>query len=117
MSKHTLTILALSPFLPAVAFAAGGVLGIIDILLSFVDALVPILIGCAVVVFFWGIVKFVAHAGDENAVTEGKQFMIWGMVGLFVIIALWSIVGYVQESIGVDLGGGDMSAPSLPIGN
>lgn len=94
---------------------SNGILGIIDILFSFVTALIPLLIGCSVIVFFWGVVKFVAHADDAKAVTEGKQFIIWGLIGIFVIVALWGIVGYLQQSLGLDFGlGAGTIAPSAP---
>jgi|SRR3972149_2410271 len=107
--------LALCVFLlPSVAFAVSDVLGFLDVLIAFVSALVPILIGCAVIVFFWGIIKFIAHAGDEKATTEGKQFILWGLVGLFVIVALWAIVGYLQESLGIGVSVVNLTAPSTP---
>lgn len=109
-----LTLCAL--LLPGTAFAAitGGVLGFLDGIIMLVTAIVPILIGCAIIVFFWGIVKFIAHTDDEKAVAEGKQIMIWGMIGIFVIVALWSIVGYVQQSLGLDLSLPAGTAPSVP---
>lgn len=97
-------------------FAAGsGVEGVIETLICLVSSLVPLLVSIAVLVFLWGMVKFIAHADDEKALAEGKQLIIWGLVGIFVIVALWSIVGYVQESLGLDTGGlGGVSVPSLP---
>ena len=37
------------------------------------SALAVMLIACAVAVFVWGMVMFIAKAGDEKARTEGKQ--------------------------------------------
>lgn len=113
---HSLSIAALLLVLPSVAFGfVWGVLGFLDVLISFVTTLVPILMGCAVVVFFWGVVKFVAHAGDEKAVEEGKQLIIWGLIGIFVIVALWGFVGYIQQSLGLDFGAiSGTTAPSFP---
>jgi len=59
---------------------------------SVLDALVPLLIGLAVVVFLWGVVKFVTAAGDEEKRKEGKSFIIWGLVGIAIMIALWGLV-------------------------
>lgn len=66
-----------------------------------VTALLPIMLALAVLVFFWGLVKYIANASDEAAKESGKTLMIWGMVALFVMVALWGIIGYVQESIGL----------------
>jgi hypothetical protein len=93
---------------------SNGVLGFIDKFIELVSAIVPLLIGCAIIVFFWGIVKFLLHADDEKAVAEGKQTMVWGLIGIFVIVALWSIVGYVQSSLGLGVPNSQVSAPSVP---
>ncbi|OGZ07800.1 MAG: hypothetical protein A3D65_05730 [Candidatus Lloydbacteria bacterium RIFCSPHIGHO2_02_FULL_50_13] len=98
---------------PNLAFA-DGVEDILDDLIDLIGSIIPVLIGIAVVIFFWGLVKFIAHADDEKAVTEGKQFMIWGMVGIFVIVALWSIVGFIQEELGLDIISVGLEAPTLP---
>ena len=93
----------LSMFLvPGIVFAM-NVFEVLDLFIYYITAIVPILISVAIMVFFWGIVKFIAHAYDEKAVAEGKQLIIWGLVGIFVIVALWSIVGYVQSSFGLNL--------------
>lgn len=98
--------------LPDIAFAQ-GVFDLLDDLIYMADMLIPLLIGCAVIMFFWGLIKFIAHADDEKAVAEGKQFMLWGMIGLFVVVALWSIVGFVQRELGLD-SSVRMNAPTLP---
>ncbi len=81
---------------------AGTIFDVMNLLISIIGMIIPILLALAVLVFMWGIVKFIAHAGDEKAVEEGKTLMIWGMVGLFVMVAIWSIVGYLQSSLGLD---------------
>jgi hypothetical protein len=68
-----------------------------------ISLIVPLLISLAIVAFMWGIVKFIAHADDEKAIVEGKQFMVWGLVGIFVLISFWGIVGYLQESLGLNV--------------
>ena len=74
---------------------------------------IPVLMSIAVMVFFWGIVKFMTHAGDERSHDQGKNLMIWGMVGLFVMVALWGIVGYIQDTLNIGFGGG-VNYPDLP---
>lgn len=111
MFKLLLTIAAFS-FAPLSVYAA-GILSVIDLLTLFVTTLVPIIIGLAVVVFFWGIVKFIGHAGDERAREEGKQLIIWGLIAIFVMVSLWAIVGFIQESI-IPAGGGPGALPTMP---
>lgn len=88
--------------LPAIAFAA-TINTLLNALISVVQTIIPVIMGTAVLVFFWGIVKFINNAGDEKAVEEGKSIMLWGMVALFVMIALWGIIGYFQQELNLNV--------------
>lgn len=98
---------------PGLASAADA-FSVIDDLIEVVGLIVPVLISAAVAVFFWGLVKFIAHAGDEKALEDGKQLMIWGMVGIFVMVALWSIVGFIHQELDLDVAA-PVGLPTLPL--
>lgn len=68
---------------------------------TLVNQLVPIMIVLAVLVFFWGLVKYIMSASDEAAKEGGKNLMIWGMIALFVMVAFWGILGYFQSTLGL----------------
>ena len=51
-------------------------------------------IALAVVLFFWGIVKFIAQDKKE----EGKTMMVWGVIALFVMFSVWGIISFMQKS-------------------
>jgi uncharacterized membrane protein YidH (DUF202 family) len=89
----------------------GGTLNIIG---GFVSSLIPLLLSIAVLLFFWGLVKYIAQAADESAKEEGKRLMIWGMIAIFVMVSFWSIIGYVQGSLGIS---GFVNTGSAPIVN
>ncbi|OGZ05244.1 MAG: hypothetical protein A2845_02935 [Candidatus Lloydbacteria bacterium RIFCSPHIGHO2_01_FULL_49_22] len=89
---------------PAVASAATVLTGIADLVNSvqgIISLLIPLLMGLAVVAFFWGLVKYIANASDEAAKEQGKTLMIWGMVAIFVMVALWGILGWAQTQLGL----------------
>jgi small-conductance mechanosensitive channel len=68
---------------------------------AIVNVLIPIMMALAVLAFFWGLVKYIASASDEAAKESGKNLMIWGMIALFVMVALWGILGWVQSNLGL----------------
>lgn len=104
-------------FAPSAAFAAVSNVGeAISFWVGPVTYLIGILFSVAVLVFFWGIVLFIGHAGDEEAVQKGKGFILWGMIGIFVLVSIWGIVGYFQTSLGLDTGGNLVGAPLNPLG-
>ena len=68
---------------------------------SIIGILIPACMALAVLAFFWGLVKYIASASDEAAKEGGKTLMIWGMIALFVMVALWGILGWVQAQLGI----------------
>ena len=74
-----------------------------------VNALVPIMITLAFVVFVWGLITFILASGDEAAKDEGKRRMIWGVIALFIIISIWGIIALLQTMTGT--AGGETAYP------
>jgi len=57
------------------------------------DSVIPLIFALAMVFFVWGVVKFfIINAGEEAKRAEGKQYMIWGIVALAVMLSIWGLV-------------------------
>jgi hypothetical protein len=69
--------------------------------LQLIDGLVPVLTLVALALAMWGAILFVAKSDDETAREEGKKKMIWGVVGLMVIVSVWGLVFLVQRTVGI----------------
>lgn len=84
---------------PMLAFAqptdAFGVLGLIA---SWVAKSIPVLIGFVVLIIFWNLGQFILHAGDEREREKYKQFIIWSVVAMFLIISFWGILNAIVSS-------------------
>lgn len=122
MKKHlTKTILILSVFSPFVAFATSGVtdfsgLGdfINNIKNNVVVNLSALFLTTAVVAFFYGVVNYVIaiRNGETKGVTDGKNFMLWGLIALFVMFSVWGIVIFAQRTLGIQ-GQTQIDIPSI----
>lgn len=77
-----------------------------------VEQLIPIAIALALLMFIWGLVKFIIASGDEAAKDEGKRRMVWGIIALFVIVSVWGLVQLLAGIAGVDVGG-NIDAPGV----
>lgn len=68
---------------------------------SIVSQLVPLLIGLAVLSFFYGLVMFLwkGKEGGE-ALTKAKQFMTYSLVAIFVMVSIWGIIYLLQVLTG-----------------
>lgn len=65
-----------------------------------VNQLVPIFSTIVVLVFFYGLIKYVLSAGDDESSKKAKSYMIRGIIGMFVLATIWGIIGFIQETIG-----------------
>jgi hypothetical protein len=70
-------------------------------------------IALGLLVFIWGMVQFIISAGDDDAKAVGKQRMVWGILALFAIVAVWGIVQLLADITGVETGG-EIDIPSVP---
>ncbi len=101
---------------PTLAYAAlAGTQNLLRSLSEVVRFSTILLAGIALLVFFWGLLKFLFKiGGDAKAAEEGKTFMIWGTIALFVMVSIWGLVRFIQNEL---LPGGASStivAPPIP---
>lgn len=66
---------------------------------------IPTLMILATVVFLWGVIRYITSGGDEEKLTQGKQFIIFGLVGLFIMLAAWGVVRALVNTFGLERGG------------
>lgn len=64
-------------------------------------AVLPMLVTLAIIVFIWGVVKYISKADDSTEREEGRKFMLYGIIGLFVIVSVWGLVGIIQGTFGL----------------
>lgn len=107
-----LYILTLAAFatVPAVA-SAQSVQHLIGLVGSIVASLIPIVIGIAVLVFLWGVMQYVIAKSPEDQ-KEARGVILYGVIILFVMVAIWGLVDLIGETIGIDTN--DTSTPRAP---
>lgn len=66
------------------------------------SSIIPLIFTVAMVMFIWGVVNFFIINADEEAKREqGRQFMIWGIIALAVMLSVWGLVGIVGSTFGI----------------
>ncbi len=92
----------LLPFVASAQCAGGNnFCDILNDLRYIINLSIGILSSLALLVFIWGIVKYIASAGNEDAKEEGKRIMIGGVIALFVLFSVFGLVRFLQGSFGV----------------
>jgi len=87
-------------FLPHLVFAQtlGHMFGIFT---RIINALMPFIVGLAVLFFMWGVFQFVKSSGNEDEITEGRNRMIYGIIAIFVMVSVWGFVNLLDETFGL----------------
>jgi len=88
-------------FLPSVVFGASNLQEIIISAHTIVNSVLPIVLGVAILVFLWGLAKFIFKSGNEDEKTGGKNLMIYGSIAIFVMVSIFGIVNFLQDALGV----------------
>jgi len=70
--------------------------------MDLISLAIPIVIGLSLIAFLWGLTVFILNADNEEKITEGKTFMVWGVIGLFVMVSVWGIINLLTGSFGFD---------------
>lgn len=79
-----------------------SVLGLIQKVLN---TIIPIIMTLGLIYFIWGVISYTTGKSDD-AKKEGRDRMIYGIIGLFVIVSVWGLVNILQNTFGVSGGGG-----------
>src|SRR3989344_322232 len=88
----------------------GSIEGIICKIGDILSVIIPILVVLGVVYFVWGVISYVI-GDDEEAKKKGRDRMIYGIIGLVVIVAMWGLVSILDNTFGLGVG---TSTPPLP---
>lgn len=67
---------------------------------GFLNGLIGLFVTLAIVVFFWGLVKYLWNQDTENA-HEGLKIMFWGLIAIFVMVSIWGIIKLIQTTFKV----------------
>ncbi len=85
---------------------------IVSTVRDLVNTIVPLFMVVAVAVFLWGIVKYITAAGDEEKAKSARGYIIYGLIGVFVMVAFWGIIQVVASTFDIETGG-DVIAPEF----
>lgn len=104
MNKIKKVIPLIVAFVPAIVMAA-DIGSIVEDIGEIVKIIIPILMLVAFMVFLWGVVKFIFAGGDEEKRKTAKHYIVYGLIGLFVMVAVWGIIEVVLNTFTITPGG------------
>jgi len=67
---------------------------------NFFNGVIGLFITVAIVVFFWGLIKYLWSMDAETA-HESLKLMFWGIIAIFVMVSIWGIIRLLQNTLQV----------------
>lgn len=104
MGIQRLLIFVLSAVVAAWPFVgrAATVDSVLGKVQSAVNSVSPVLASLAVAVFLYGVVLYIFSGSDAKKEKEARGYLVYGLIGLFVLVAFWALVSLVVASFGLD---------------
>jgi len=66
-----------------------------------INPLILLLFALAVAYFLWGMLKFFSSGQNEERKTEGKQHMLWGVVGMTIMMGVFFILNLILSTFDI----------------
>ncbi len=66
-----------------------------------INPIIYLLFAAALVYFILGLVEFLSNTDSEEKRSTGKQHMLWGLVGMFIMMAVFALMRIIMDTLGV----------------
>ncbi len=108
-----IAIIGVASLLPVFASAQdlSNIQTLVQSIGNIINIAIPIVFALAMLFFFWGLAKYIL--GSEHDKDAAKKTMIWGVVALFVMAAVWGLVSFISRAVGVNSQGPGFTPSSL----
>ncbi len=103
----------LAAITPLIAAAQDPVTQFLYNLRNWVITLIPILMAVVVIVFLWGIVKYITAAGDMEKEKDARGYIIYGLIGIAVMVGIWGLIAFILSTFGI----GRNTSGNMPVFN
>lgn len=66
-----------------------------------INPLILFLFALAILFFLYGVFEFFLNQSNDEKKTTGKQHMLWGIVGIAIMLSVWTILGIIINTLGI----------------
>ena len=100
-----MTAIALVPTAYAATAIPAPVLTFIGkISTEILNPIIAIMFSLALVYFIYGVAAYIWNPDNEEARATGRKSMLWGIVGMFIMVSVFGIMRFLISSVGADPG-------------
>src|SRR3989344_8302108 len=86
---------------------------ILELFSYWLVVIATIVIAIGLITFLWGVVQYITAGADEEKRGAARNMMLYGIIGLFVMVSVWGLVYFLGTLLGITPGGG-VDLPGVP---
>jgi len=92
------------------SLSSNGLAGVVSCITGFINTAIGLIIAAAVLYIIWGAFTMIR---SEEKREEGKKIILYGIIGLFVMISIWGFVNILDRTFGLSLDASSVRIPAL----
>lgn len=93
---YAFPVLAFAQAEPSASYWMKAVSGVGNV----INAIIPVMVALGVVYFLYGVFTYMT-AGDDDKKTAAKSKILYGIIGIFVMVSIWGLVNLLTQTTGV----------------
>ena len=82
-----------------IAYAAPGLPVLDKAIDQIIKPIILLLAAAAFIIFLYGLYEMIANGDNEEARRIGQQHVLWGVVGMFIMISFYGIMHVICKTI------------------
>ncbi len=84
-----------------------------------INPIIYVLFAAGLFLFVYGVVEFLneLRKGGNSKMKEGKDHMLWGLLGLFIMVGVFGIIHLISNTFGLGLGTHGSYNPDMSLFN
>jgi len=67
-----------------------------------INPLIAFLFALAIAFFLYGVLEFFLNQENEEAKTKGKSHMIWGVIGITIMMSVFTIMNIILSTLDIN---------------
>lgn len=65
-----------------------------------INPIIYFIFSLGTILFLFGIIRFFLNPTDEKIRGESKKHMVWGLIGMFIMVSVFGIMNLIVNTIG-----------------
>lgn len=68
-----------------------------------INPAIVLIFAVALITFLYGLLEFLQNAENPDKRSTGQSHMLWGVIGMFIMMSVFTIMRILQQTVGSDV--------------